>query len=161
MHADCALLVRALSSFPSLKHLDISGNSGLKVLPVPFLQLVSLLDTFQCDNCSFLLPPQSFFSGDAGLNPGRIQDLVGGRVLDSELDLSGAALTLSEVTDAASVLELYPSLAELKLCSNPKLCSAGVSCLLASVGGETQAFTLYRFSCMLVSFLELRTILEP
>ena len=54
-------LVEQLRKFPALKQLDVSANPALRLLSVGLLRIAADLDAFNCDGCSLLLPPHSFF----------------------------------------------------------------------------------------------------
>ena len=68
-------LAEQLGKFPALKQVDVSGNPGLRLLPVGMLRIAATLETFKCDGCPLLLPPQSMFSTPEE-NPRRIQELL-------------------------------------------------------------------------------------
>jgi GTPase SAR1 family protein/t-SNARE complex subunit (syntaxin) len=57
-----AELQSLLRKFPSLKHLDVSRNPGLKLIPISLLHVAAELETFNCIECPLRLPPQNFFS---------------------------------------------------------------------------------------------------
>ena len=127
-------LVEQLRKFPALKQLDVSGNPALRLLPVGLLRIAADLDTFNCDGCSLLLPPHSFFS-TPDENPRRVQQLLQGGSAATELNLSGAHLTPSAACEAAAVLVHYPALKQLDVSANPALGGGGAAALLSSLAG--------------------------
>ena len=100
-------LVEQLRKFPALKQLDVSGNPALRVLPVGLLRIAADLDTFNCDGCSLLLPPHSFFS-TSDENPRRVQQLLQGGAAVTNLDLSRDLFTPDVAFEAAALLEHFP-----------------------------------------------------
>ena len=117
-------LVEQLRKFPALKQLDVSGNPALRLLPVGLLRIAADLDTFNCDGCSLLLPPQSFFS-TPDENPRRVQQLLQG----GTLKLSGLQLTPATACEVAAVLVHYPALKQLDVSANPALRGGGAGAL--------------------------------
>ena len=105
-------LVEQLRKFPALKQLDVSGNPALRVLPVGLLRIAADLDTFNCDCCSLLLPPHSFFS-TPDENPRRVRQLLHGGV--TNLDLSRDVFTPAVAFEAAALLEHFPALRRIGL----------------------------------------------
>ena len=99
-------LVEQLRKFPALKQLDVSGNPALRLLPVGLLRIAADLDTFNCDGCSLLLPPHSFFS-TPDENPRRVQQLLQGGAAVTNLDLSRDLFTPDVAFEAAAVLALF------------------------------------------------------
>lgn len=78
-------LEKQLSKFVALKHLDLSNNGSLRVLPVGILRIVARLESFVCDKCSLVLPPQQWFAA-ADKNPGIVQEILSGKM--EEVDFS-------------------------------------------------------------------------
>ena len=123
-------LVEQLRKFPALKRLDVSANHALRLLPVGLLRIAADLETFNCDGCSLLLPPHSFFS-TPDENPRRVQQLL----QSGSLNLSGLQLTPSAACEAAAVLVHYPALKQLDVSANPALGGGGAAALLSSLAG--------------------------
>jgi len=138
-----AALQVQLSNFPALKHLDVSRNPGLKLLPVSILHVASGLETFNCIECALLLPPPSFFSESEfrcrTQSPRRIQALLNGSHTfdDKELDLSGADLAPSQASDVAFYLRLHTNVTSLDISRNPKLGCGGVAIILSALEGAS------------------------
>ena len=139
-----AALQVQLCSFPALKHLDVSRNPGLKLLPVSLLRVASELETFNCIECALWLPSRSFFSeseeGSCLLqNPRRIQALLNGSHMfdDKELDLTGADLVPSQASDVAFYLQLHRNIERLDISRNPKLDCGGVAIILSALEGTS------------------------
>ena len=127
-------LVEQLRKFPALKQLDVSANPALRLLPVGLLRIAADLDTFNCDGCSLLLPPHSFFS-TPDENPRRVQQLLQRGAAATEFNLSGLQLTPSAACEAAAVLVHYPALKQLDVSANPALGGGGAAALLSSLAG--------------------------
>ena len=128
-------LVEQLRKFPALKRLDVSANPALRLLPVGLLRIAADLDTFNCDGCSLLLPPHSFFS-TPDENPRRVQQLLqGGDPSETKLNLSGLQLTPATACEVAAVLVHYPALKQLDVSANPALGGGGAAALLSSLAG--------------------------
>ena len=128
-------LVEQLRKFPALKQLDVSANPALRLLPVGLLRIAADLETFNCDGCSLLLPPQSFFS-TPDENPRRVQQLLqSGDPSETKLSLSGEHLTPATACEVAAVLVHYPSLKQLDVSANPALGGGGAATLLSSLAG--------------------------
>ena len=123
-------LVEQLRKFPALKQLDVSGNPALRLLPVGLLRIAADLEAFNCDGCSLLLPPDSFFS-TPDENPRRVQQLLQG----GTLNLSGLQLTPAAACEVAAVLVHYPALKQLDVSANPALGGGGAAALLSSLAG--------------------------
>ena len=123
-------LVEQLRKFPALKQLDVSANPALRLLPVGLLRIAADLDTFNCDGCSLLLPPHSFFS-TPDENPRRVQQLLQG----GPLNLSGSQLTPATACEVAAVLGHFPALKQLDVSANPALGGGGAAALLSSLAG--------------------------
>jgi hypothetical protein len=128
-------LFTALCKFANLKHIDFSDNPGLKLLPVRFLHMAARLETFNCDSCHLMLPPQSFFCPEPDQNPSRIQDLLARRVCMQSLSLCGAGLLLGDVPCVAELLDLFPALDNFDLSANMSLGLDGVKAILHSFSG--------------------------
>ena len=128
--SDVPELVEQLRKFPALKQLDVSANPALRLLPVGLLRIAADLEAFNCDGCSLLLPPQSFFS-TPDENPRRVQQLL----LGESLNLSGAHLTPAAACEVAAILVHYPALKRLDVSANPALGGAGIAALLSSLAG--------------------------
>ena len=127
-------LVEQLRKFPALKQLDVSANPALRLLPVGLLRIAADLDAFNCDGCSLLLPPHSFFS-TPDENPRRVRQLLQGGAAATELNLSGAHLTPAAACEVAAVLVHYPALKQLDVSANPALGGGGAAALLSSLAG--------------------------
>ena len=141
-------LVEQLRKFPALKQLDVSGNPALRLLPVGLLRIAADLDTFNCDGCSLLLPPHSFFS-TPDENPRRVQQLQqGGDPAVTELSLSGLQLTPAVACEVAAVLVHYPALKQLDVSANPALDRSAVSAIVRAVSGT--AVTQHSRSLLLI-----------
>ncbi len=133
-------LVEQLSKFPALKLLDVSDNPGLRLLPIGMLRIAATLETFKCDGCSLLLPPQSMFSTPKE-NPRRIQELLTkGSSAVTVLTLSAAELTSITAREVAALLPLFPALKQLDVSENPGL-------RLLPIGMLRIAATLETFKC--------------
>lgn len=79
---DMPILVQLLCKFPALKHLDVSANPLL--LPLDMLQFASRLETFACNDCALVLPPQSLMM-TPNENPSRIRQFFEGASFATEL----------------------------------------------------------------------------
>ena len=123
-------LVEQLRKFPALKQLDVSANPALRLLPVGLLRIAADLEAFNCDGCSLLLPPHSFFSTPEE-NPRRVRQLL----QEGAIKLSGAHLTAAAVCEVAAVLVHYPALKQLDVSANPALGGGGAAALLSSLAG--------------------------
>jgi hypothetical protein len=123
-------LVEQLSKFPALKHLDLSANPGLRLLPIGMLRIATTLEAFKCDGCSLVLPPQSMFSTPEE-NPRRIQELLEHGVLD----LSYSDLKFNTAHEIAALLPFYPALKQLDVSANPGLRCTGVAVILSALSG--------------------------
>ena len=132
---DATALVEQLGRFPALKQLDVSANPSLRLLPVSMLRIVATLETFHCDGCSLVLPPQSMFSAPDE-NPKRIQELLSTGSSTTVLGLSAAELTTSSAREVAALLPLYPALKQLDVSANPGLRCTGAAVLLSAFSGE-------------------------
>jgi hypothetical protein len=135
-------LVEQLSKFPALKRLDVSANPALRLLPIGMLRIAATLETFKCDGCPLLLPPQSMFSTPEE-NPRRIQQLLEHGVWK----LSAAKLTSNTAREVAALLEVYPALKHLDVSSNPGLSCTGAAVMLSAFSGKilSTAFSVLHF----------------
>ena len=128
-------LVEQLSKFPALKLLDVSDNPGLRLLPIGMLRIAATLETFKCDGCPLLLPPQSMFSTPEE-NPRRIQQLLTkGSSAVTVLELSAAELTSVTAREVAALLPLFPALKHLDVSANPELRCSGAAVMLSALSG--------------------------
>ena len=130
-------LAEQLGKFPALKQVDVSANPGLRLLPVGMLRIAATLETFKCDGCSLLLPPQSMFSTPEE-NPRRIQELLSKGSSATVLVLSAAELTPSTAREVAALLPFYPALKQLDVSANPGLDLSSVSLILQALSGKTR-----------------------
>ena len=110
-------LVEQLRKFPALKQLDVSANPLLRLLPVGLLRIAADLDAFNCDGCSLLLPPHSFFS-TPDENPRRVRQLLQGGAAVTNLDLSRDVFTPDVAFEAAALLEHFPLVRKIGLSCN-------------------------------------------
>jgi hypothetical protein len=133
-------LAEQLSKFPALKHLDVSDNPGLRLLPIDMLRIAATLETFKCDGCSLLLPPQSMFSTPEE-NPRRIQQLLSKRSSSTVLTLSAANLTSITAREVAALLPFYPALKQLDVSANPGLRCSGAAVILSALSGKLPVAT--------------------
>ncbi len=117
-----------LSYFTFLKRLDISNND-IRLIPVGMLRLAAGLDSFKCDNCTMLLPPQYLLS-DPLRNPKIVRALLNG-----EFNLSQAFLTKLDWRTVASSIHLYPETVHVDLSCNPYYGGPGASAFLSSLSG--------------------------
>ena len=130
-------LAEQLGKFPALKQVDVSGNPGLRLLPVGMLRIAATLETFKCDGCSLLLPPQSMFSTPEE-NPRRIQELLSKGSSATVLVLSAAELTPSTAREVAALLPFYPALKQVDVSANPGLRCTGAAIILSALSGMLQ-----------------------
>ncbi len=128
-------LAEQLGKFPALKQLDVSANPGLRLLPVGMLRIVATLETFKCDSCSLLLPPQSIFSTPEE-NPRRIQEMLSKGSSATVLVLSAAELTPNNAREVEALLPLFPALKQLDVSANPGLRCTGAAIILSSLSGK-------------------------
>jgi hypothetical protein len=131
---DMPALEEQLRKLPDLLRLDISLNPELRLLTVGILRIAARLESFNCDGCSLLLPPQSLFSLPEK-NPRLIQHLFEGKWPVTKLNLSAADLTRAVASDVAAVLQHFLALEQLNISSNPDLGRDGVSIILSSIAG--------------------------
>jgi hypothetical protein len=124
-------LVEQLGKFPALKQLDVSANPDLRLFPVGLLRIAATLETFKCDGCSLLLPPQSMFSTPQD-NPRRIRELL----RNGCLNLSAAELTPNTAREVAALLPFYPALKQLDVSANPGLRCTGAVTILSALAGK-------------------------
>ena len=135
MDDEAPVLAEQLGKFPALKQVDVSANPGLRLLPVGMLRIAATLETFKCDGCPLLLPPQSMFSTPEE-NPRRIQELL----QHGFLNLSAAKLTPSSAREVAALLPFYPALKQLDVSANPGLDLSSVSLIFQALSGKTRHF---------------------
>jgi hypothetical protein len=140
-------LVEQLSKFPALKHLDISANPALQLLPIGMLRIAATLEAFKCDGCSLVLPPQSMFSTPEE-NPRRIQELLSRRSSVTVLELSAAKFTSITACEIAALLEFYPALKQLDVSANPGLRCTGVAVILSALSGLLPCDSHYVLLCV-------------
>ena len=146
-------LAEHLSKFPALKHLDVSANPGLRLLPIGRLRIAATLETFKCDGFSLLLPPQSMFSTPEE-NPWRIQQLLTkGSSAVTVLTLSAAELTSITAREVAALLPLYPALKHLDVSDNPGLDFGSLSLIFEALSGKTFFFLFKRVLVLLRFFI--------
>ena len=133
---DAVALEEQLKKFPALKHLDLSHNLGLRLLPLGILRIAVGLESFNCDGCSLLLPPQSDLTSP-DKNPRRIQSMLEGRhfFIDQELKITGLVFTSAVATATASLLQLFRDLKHLDLSANTALNSAALAIILRALAG--------------------------
>ena len=141
MDDEAPALIELLCKFPALKHLDVSANPGLRLLPIGMLRIAATLETFKCDGCPLLLPPQSMFSTHEE-NPRRIQQLIEKGSSVTVLTLSAAELTSVTAREVTALLPLYPALKHLNLSANPGLSCTGAAAILSALSG-TLLFAYY------------------
>jgi hypothetical protein len=130
-------LAEQLGKFPALKQLDISANKELRLLPIGILRIASTLETFKCDGCSLVLPPQSMFS-TPDENPRLIQDLLSKGSSATVLRLSAAELTSNAASEVAVSLPFYPALKQLDVSANLGLRCTGAAIILSALSGMLQ-----------------------
>ena len=136
MDEEAPALAEQLSKFPALKHLDVSANPGLRLLPIGMLRIAATFETFKCDGCPLLLPPQSMFSTPEE-NPRRIQQLLTkGSSAVTVLELSAAELTSVTAREVAALLPLFPALKQLDVSANPELRCTGAAVMLSALSGK-------------------------
>jgi hypothetical protein len=130
-------LVEQLGKFPALRQLDISANPELRLLPIGILRIAATLETFKCDDCSLVLPPQSMFS-TPDEQPRRIQELLSKGSSTTVLRLSAAKLTSNAACEVAVLLPFYPALKQLDLSGNLGLRCTGAAIILSALSGMLQ-----------------------
>ena len=145
-------LVEQLSKFPALKQLDVSANPGLRLLPIGMLRIAATLETFKCDGCPLLLPPQSMFSTPEE-NPRRIQQLIEKGSSVTVLTLSAAELTSVTAREVTALLPLYPALKHLDVSANPGLDFGSLSLIFEALSGKTLFFLFKRVLVLLRFFI--------
>jgi len=143
-------LAEQLGKFPELKHLDVSANLGLRLLPIGMLRIAATLESFKCDGCSLVLPPQSMFSTPEE-NPRRIQQLLSKGSSVTALELSAAELTSNTAHEVAALLPLYPALKQLDVSANPGLDFGSVSLIIKALSGRTRDFVMLQLSSTTLS----------
>jgi hypothetical protein len=139
------LLSELLIKFSSLKLVDVSCNPGLRLLPVCLLQVAASLESFNCCDCSLVLPPQIFFSSAPDQNPMRIRRLLQSGSSEIELQLSSSDLTAADVSEVSRLLQHYPILKRLDVSSNPGLGCSGVASVLSVLSGMLCSGALSHF----------------
>ncbi len=137
MDEEAPALVEQLSKFPALKHLDVSANPGLRLLPIGMLRIAATLETFKCDSCSLVLPPQSMFSTPEE-NPRRIQELFSKGSSKTALNLSAAEFASNSAIEIAALLPFCPALKRLDISANPGLDFDSVSLIFKALSGKTR-----------------------
>ena len=150
-HASSLLLL--LSKFPALKHVDVSHNPELMILPLGMLRFAASLSSFSCDECCLLLPPQLLFSSEARKNPARIQQFLDRGVPDIQsIDLSSLALTPADASEVAALLCYVTSLESLDLSDNPGINSSAAFDVVNSLAGEIRgSLSLHYCALMLLA----------
>jgi hypothetical protein len=144
VNEEAPALVEQLSKFPALKRLDVSANPALRLLPIGMLRIAATLETFKCDGCPLLLPPQSMFSTPEE-NPRRIQQLlISSGSSGTVLGLSAVELDsiVAHEIAASALLPLYHALKHLNLSANPGLSCTGAAAILSALSG-TLLFAYY------------------
>jgi hypothetical protein len=129
-------LAEQLGKFPALQRLNVSANPGLRLLPISVLQMAATLQSFSCQSCSLVLPPQSFFSSVFEENPGRIRQLLQSGSLATHLGLSSLHLTATVAREIATLLAHFPALQRLDISDNPGLDHTAVSLILKALSGK-------------------------
>ena len=152
MDEEAPALVEQLSKFPALKRLDVSANPGLRLLPIGMLRIAATLETFKCDGCPLLLPPQSMFSTPEE-NPRRIQQLIEKGSSVTVLTLSAAELTSVAAREVAALLPLFPALKHLDVSANPGLDFGSLSLIFEALSGKTLFFLFKRVLVLLRFFI--------
>ncbi len=137
-------LVEQLGKFPALKQLDVSANPGLRLLPIGMLRIAATLETFECDGCSLVLPPQSMFSTPEE-NPRHIQQLL----QHGFLNLSATELTSNTAREVAALLELYPALKQLDVSANTGLRCTGSAVILSALSGKIMLAAHFLLRCLM------------
>jgi Leucine-rich repeat (LRR) protein len=131
--SDMIQAVALLQLCPVLKHLDLSGNAGLRLLSVDFLRIAAGLETFNCKGCHLVLPRQRDLHDVPAKNPRLIQNLLAG--LYTDLIWSDLNLSPSDASQAASLLQLFPHLKRLDLSGNRGLDSSAVAIIVKALSG--------------------------
>ena len=160
MYEEAPALAEQLGKFPALKHLDVSANPGLRLLPIGMLRIAATLETFKCDGCSLVLPPQSMFSTPEE-NPRRIQQLLSKGSSVTALELSAAELTSNTAHEVAALLPMYPALKHLDVSANPGLDFGSVSLIIKALSGRTRDFVFVSDSFLCSHFLLQRSHVSP
>jgi hypothetical protein len=123
-------LLQLLQRFAALQHVNISGNPGLKLLPVAFITAAARYKSFNCAGCSLVLPPQRIFMSPED-GPRAISEFF----QSTSLDISNSQLSFQSSAAVASVLQSLPSLQHVVMHSNPGLGTAGVTSIVLSLAG--------------------------
>ena len=104
------VLVELLCKFPALKHLDVSTNP-LLLLPWDMQQLAARLETFTCNDCALVLPPQSLVL-TPNENPSRIRQFA------KHSRLSSCGITSAILPLLLPLLQKFPILVDVDLSHN-------------------------------------------
>jgi hypothetical protein len=120
--------------YTGLKHLNFSTNPWFKLLPLALLRVVSTLQTFNCEGCSMLLPPQRLLEFPQ-TNPA-----VARGIMNGQLNMSLCNLTPSYSIKVASFLKQFSFLSQLDLSGNLKLGVSGTAAILKSLSGTVCAY---------------------
>jgi hypothetical protein len=149
-----AALQIQLRHFPALKHIDLSRNPGLRLLPVSLLHIAAGIETFNCIECSLRLPAQSFFSESEEAsclmqNSRNIQALINGshNFFDQILDFSGLDLMPSQASEIACYLRFYKNVERLDISRNPTLSRGGAATILSALEGTSPFSFRKALSC--------------
>ena len=105
---DSDQLLNLLQDFSSLKHLNISNNSTLRFLTVNFMIFVTRLQSFICNDCSLVFPPQREVSFQLDHPDVDVQYAVKGiqRFLnESNINLSNTKMDAADALKIASELQ--------------------------------------------------------
>jgi hypothetical protein len=120
--------------YTGLKHLNFSTNPWFKLLPPALLRVVSTLQTFNCEGCSMVLPPQRLLEFPQ-TNPA-----VARGIMNGQLNMSLCNLTPSYSIKVASFLKQFSFLSQLDLSGNLKLGVSGTAAILKSLSGTLCAY---------------------
>ena len=162
-----AALQIQLSHFPALKHIDVSRNPGLRLLPVSLLHIAAGIETFNCIECSLRLPAQSFFSESEEAscllqNSRNIQALINGShtFFDQILDFSGLDLMPSQASEIAYYLRFYKNVERLDISRNPTLSRGGATTILSALEGTSPSHSekLSRARASFVTLFRCRSV---
>jgi hypothetical protein len=107
------VLVELLCKFPALKHLDVSANH-LLLLPLDMMRVAARLETFTCNDCALVLPPQSLMLTPSE-NPSRIRQFA------TELKqsrLSSCGITSAILPWLLPLLQNFPMLVDVDMSHN-------------------------------------------
>ena len=130
-------LLMNLRRFPLLERVTISDNPDMRFLSFEFMQFVSQLKHFDCDNCSLVIPPQRIFTVP-GCNP----SIVDGFIKSANIDISSLQLLPIMTTDVASILENFSALRHVTLSGNPSLQDQGVASIMSSLSGTSRSLAI-------------------